>query len=155
MVAPISASPGRLGHRQALAGDHRLVHLARALDDLGVDRHLGAGPDEQQVADDDLGGRHLDRLAVAHHERHRRREVEQRADGVVGAAARPHLEPVPEQDERGEQRRRLVEHLALDPEGGGDRVDPARADGDGDQHHHVERAVAQRAQAPRKKTDDE
>ena len=48
----------------------------------------------------DLGGRDLDRLAVAQDDGLRRREVEQRADGVVGAAAGAHLEPVAEQHER-------------------------------------------------------
>ena len=59
-----------------------------------------AGADEQQVADRDLGGRDLDRLAVAQDDGLRRGEVEQRADRVVGAAAGAHLEPVAEQHER-------------------------------------------------------
>ena len=54
---------GRLVHRQALAGDHRLVDLGLAVLDDAVDGDLGAGPDQQQVADDDLGGGDLDRLA--------------------------------------------------------------------------------------------
>ena len=113
IVAPISLSPGFLLDRQALAGDHRLVDLALALDDLGVDRYLRARPDEQQVADLHLGRRHLDGLAVTDDDRRRRREVEQRADRVVRAAARAHLEPVAEQDEGGEHRGRLVEHVAV------------------------------------------
>ena len=60
---------------------------------------LGARADEQQVADRDLGGRDLDRLAVAQDDGLGRREVEQRADRVVGAAAGAHLEPVAEQHE--------------------------------------------------------
>jgi hypothetical protein len=34
MAPPVTASPTGLGHRQALAGDQRLVDLAAALDDL-------------------------------------------------------------------------------------------------------------------------
>ena len=92
----------------------------------------------------DLGGRDLDGLAVAQHDRLRRGEVEQRADGVVGAAAGAHLEPVAEQHEGREHAGGLVEDLALDEERGRDRVQPAGADGDGDQHHHVQRPGAQR-----------
>ena len=51
--------------RQALAGDGGLVDLALALFDDGVDGHLRAGADEQQVADLDVSGRDLDGLAVA------------------------------------------------------------------------------------------
>ena len=40
-----------LRHGHALAGHHRLVDVARALEHLGVDRHLRARPDQQQVAD--------------------------------------------------------------------------------------------------------
>ena len=53
----------RLVHRQALAGDHRLVDLGLAVLDDAVDRDLRPGPDQQQVADDDLGGGHLDLAA--------------------------------------------------------------------------------------------
>ena len=83
------------------------------------------------------------RLAVAEDHGHRRREIEQRADSVVGAAARPHLKPVAEQHERREEGGRLVEHLTLEPEGDRHRVDPPGADGDGDEDHHVQSAVAQ------------
>ena len=81
----------------------------------------------------------LDGLAVAQDDGLRRREVEQGADGVVGAAAGAHLEPVAEQHERGEHARGLVEDLALDEERRRERVQPRGADGDGDQHHHVQR----------------
>ena len=108
-----------------------------------------------EVADRQLGRRHLDRLPVADDEGGRRSQVEQSPDGVVGAAAGAHLEPVPEQHEGRQQGRRLVEDLALDPEGGGDRVDPARADRHGDQDHHVEGAGAQRDPRPGKKIHDE
>jgi hypothetical protein len=130
---------GPLRDRHALAGHHRLVDLALALDHLGVDRHLGPGADQQQIADDNLGRRHLDRLAVPQDERLRRREVEQRPDRVVGAPASAHLEPVPEQHEAGEERGRLVEDIARDPERRRNRVDPAGPDRDRDQHHHVQR----------------
>ena len=83
-------------------------------------------------------------LAVAEHDRRRRSEVEQRADRVVRPAARSHLEPVAEQHERGQHAGRLVEHLAATGEGHADRVEPAGADRDRDQDHHVERPRPQR-----------
>ena len=57
IVAPTSRSPGRLVRRQALAGHARLVDLALALGDLGVDGNLRARTDQQQIADRDLGSR--------------------------------------------------------------------------------------------------
>ena len=126
-------------HWEALARDGGFVDLALAFLDGRVDGHLGAWPNEQQVADLDLGGRDLDGLAIAQHDRLRRGQVEERPDGVVGAAAGAHLEPMAEQHERGEHAGCFVEDLALDEERGRDRVQPAHADGDSDQHHHVER----------------
>ena len=56
----------------------RLVDLALALLHDRLDRNLRAGPDQEQVSDGDLGGRHLDRLPLTDDERRGRREVEQR-----------------------------------------------------------------------------
>ena len=103
------------------------------------------GPDQQQVPD--LRPRRWGprpRAPSAEHHRPGRGEVEQGADGVVGAAAGAHLEPVPEQHERGQHRGGLVEHLAATGQGHPDAVQPAGADRDGDQHHHVQRAGPQR-----------
>ena len=138
----------RLVHGQALAGDHRLVDLGLAFLDDPVGGDLGAGPDQEQVSDDDLRRGDLDRFAVADDEGLGWRQVEERADGVVGAAAGAHLEPVPEQHERGQHRGRLVEHLTATGEGDPERVRPARADGDRDEHHHVERPRAQGPPGP-------
>ena len=110
--APMTVEPGALCHRQALAGHHRLVDLGVAVLDGPVDRDLRAGPDQQQVADNDIGGGNLHRFAVAQHDRHRRRQLEQRADRVVRAATGAHLEPVPQQHERRQHRGGLVEDLA-------------------------------------------
>ena len=51
IVAPMTSRARRLVHRQALAGDHRLVDLGLAVLDDAVDGDLGAGPDQQQVPD--------------------------------------------------------------------------------------------------------
>src|SRR5829696_2109777 len=145
IVAPMSWSPAALctGRLSPVTVDSSpSLSPARCHD--RVDGHLRAGAYQQQVADDQLGCRHLDRLAVAQDDRLGRREVEERADGVVRAAAGAHLEPVAEQHERRQHPCRLVEHLALDDERRRDRVRPAHADGDGDQHHHVQRPCPQR-----------
>ena len=110
--APITCEPGVFGHRQALAGDHRLVDLGVAVLDGAVDRDLRARTDEQQIPGDDLGGGNLDGFAVAQHYRHRWGQLQQGADGLVSPAAGPHLEPVPKQDERRQHGGGLVEHLA-------------------------------------------
>ncbi len=134
----------RLVHRQALTGHHRLVNLGLALLDDAVHRDLRTWSHEQQVTDHDLCRRHLHRLTVTQHDRLGRREVEKGADRVVGAAAGTHLEPVTQQDEGCQHGRGFVEDLS--PAGQRDHhgVQPARADRDGHQHHHVERACPQR-----------
>ena len=48
---PVTRSPGALGDGQALAGDERLVDVARALDHLAVDRHALARPHDHELAD--------------------------------------------------------------------------------------------------------
>jgi hypothetical protein len=54
-------------HGQAFPGDHGLVDIGLAVGDDAVDGDLRAGADEQQVAGDDLGGGHLDIVAVTEH----------------------------------------------------------------------------------------
>ena len=61
--APMTCAPGVLRHRQAFPGDHRLVDLGVALLDDAVDGDLRPGPDQQQVADLDVGGGDLDLVA--------------------------------------------------------------------------------------------
>ena len=78
---------------------------------------LPPGRMSSEVADHDLGGGDLDGLTVAQHGGHGRCEVHQRADGLVRAAAGAHLEPVAQQDERGEHRGGLVEHLTATGQG--------------------------------------
>jgi hypothetical protein len=136
--------PRLLVHRQALAGHHRLIDLGLAVLHHAVHRHLRAGAHQQQFADRDLRGGHLDRFAAAQHHRLGRGQVEQRVDRVVRAAAGAHLEPVTEQHERDQHRRRLVEHLTAAGDGHAQRVQPPRADRDRDQHHHVQRPGPQR-----------
>jgi hypothetical protein len=125
-------------HREALAGDHGLVDFGLAFFHGAVGGDLRAGANQEQVVDLDLGGRDLDGFTRAEHDRHRRGQVQQGADGVVGTASGPHLEPVAEQHECGEHHRGLVEDLAAagdsDPEG----IEPTGADGHGHQHHHVQ-----------------
>ena len=53
---PDHLRPGALDHRQALAGDHRLVDLGIAALDQAVDRDLRPGPDQQQITDLDVRG---------------------------------------------------------------------------------------------------
>ena len=103
----LTVAPGDLGarldlDRHGLARQHRLVDRRLALDDDAVGRDLLAGPDDEQVADDDLVDRHGDLVAVAKDARLLRAELEQRADRLARAALRARLEVAAEQDERGD-----------------------------------------------------
>ena len=117
MVAPMTSLPGVLctGRLSPVTIDSSTSDSPSST--TPVDRDLRAGPDEQQVIGDDLGGGHLDLVPVAEHDGPGWGEVEQRPDGVVGAASGAHLEPVPEQHERGQHGRGLVEHLAAAGQG--------------------------------------
>ena len=97
----------------------------------------------------------LDGLAVPEDDGLGRREVEQGADGVVGAAAGAHLEPVAEQHERGEHRRGLVEHRPPRSKNvAATEYSQLGPDGHGDQHHHVQRPLRSAETAPVKKMDE-
>jgi hypothetical protein len=135
-------------HRQALTGDHRLVHLGLAVLDHAVDGDLRPGPHQHQVADRDLRGGHLHLLPAAQHNRPRRREIQQGADRVTGSAPSAHLKPVPEQHERRQHGDRLIEHVPAAGQRDHQRVQPARPDRHRDQHHHVQGPGPQRPQRP-------
>ena len=105
-VPPMTAAPGGLRDRQRLAGDHRLVDRPAPLDDRAVHGNPLAGPDTQLVTDADLGERDLRPLPVGLDALGRlRREVEQRAQRVTRARARPQLEHLAEQHQRHDHRR--------------------------------------------------
>ena len=95
-----------LGDRLGLAGDHRLVELRRALDDLAVGRHPGAGADQHDVTDAQVVDRRPSRrspsgsdpLGLVGQQRG------ERGEGVLGLAERLHLLPVAEQHDRHQQR---------------------------------------------------
>ena len=103
------------GHR--LAGHHRFIDGAAALDDGSIDRDLLARPYAQPVADGDVAQGDLVLGAVgADGAGGLRREVEQRADGAAGALPRAQLQHLAEQHEDGDH-------------GGGLEVDRDRAIG--------------------------
>ena len=58
-VAPTTWSPDALAHRHRLAGEHRLVHVARAVEDDAVGRHGLAGPHDHFVTRPKRRERHL------------------------------------------------------------------------------------------------
>jgi hypothetical protein len=130
--------PGRFVHRHGLAGDHRLVHLGLSgfHDTVGGD--LRPRPHQHQIPRDDLAGGDLDLLPVTDHDRLRGCELQEGADGVVRAAAGAHLHPMPQQHEGGKHRGGFVEHFTAAGEGDREGVQPAGADTDCDEHHHVE-----------------
>ena len=88
-----------------------------ALLDHPVGADLVPGPDQQQIPGHHLCGRDLDGFAVPDHGGLRRREIQQGPDRVVGPAPGPHLEPVTQQHERGQHRRRLVEGVTAAGQG--------------------------------------
>ena len=145
---------GALVDRQRLAGEHRLVDGRGTLDDDAVDRHLLARAHAHEVVVDDLGDRHVDLDAVAHHARRARLQADQRADGVAGLAAGARFEQAAEQDEGDDERGRVevhrhaqtvvVEEAGEEHAGGAVEVGGRRPQGDEGVHGGA--AVARRGQ---------
>ena len=96
---------GALADRDRLAGQHRLVDRRRPFDDEAVDRHLVAGPDAEQVADDDRVERDVLLELAAHEARRDGPERDEPADGAGRLALGARLEPAAEQDEADDDRR--------------------------------------------------
>ena len=96
-VAPITPSPARLVDRDRLAGEHRLVHRGRAVDDDAIDGKPIAGPHPQQVTDDDLADGHVAVATRAQDACCRRPQLEKAAHGTRGLSLGACLEPPPEQ----------------------------------------------------------
>ena len=88
-VAPATSLPGADLHGHGLARQQRLVDGRAALDDDAVSGDLLAGPDDEQVADDELVDRDEHLAAVAEHACLLRAELEQAPDRVARAAPAP------------------------------------------------------------------
>ncbi len=153
-VPPVTRLSGRLLDRDRLAGHHRLVDGAAALEHDAVDRDLLARPHAQPIADMDV------RRAARRSRRRRRRRggpssgrARAGPDRRARAAAGAQLQHLAEEHERDDHRRRLEVdgHLiAVAAERG--REQPGRqrrddavavggADAERDQREHVQVAV--------------
>ena len=147
---PDHAVAGALLDRDRLAGEHRLVHGRRAVDDHAVDGDPIAGPHAQQVAGDHLADRHVALAAGAQHARRRRPQLEEAAHRTRGLALGASLEPPSEQDEADDQRGGVEVRLVAEPgghhrlrqEGDEDRVGVRGERADRDEGVHVRLAVA-------------
>ena len=97
-----------LGHRQALASDERLVHVAGAFDHSAVHRQPFARAHHHQFAALHLGQRQVGVNAVAAHPGRVRPQALQRADGLGGLATRAGFQPLA-QEHQGDDDSRTFE----------------------------------------------
>ena len=130
-----------LDHGQALPGEHGLVNGGQALDDDAIGRDFLAGPDQDQVADDQIVDRHGDDLAVAQQVGGLRLQVEQPPDGGMRLALGLFLQIAAQQDETDDARGRVEIEVGATEEQGGGAVDIGRADAEHDQAVHVGRTL--------------
>ena len=148
-----------------LAGDHRFVDEARALDDHAVDRDLLSRPDPEPVADVDLvEGDVLLAAVVLQSPRDLRREAQQGLDRARRLVPGAELEHLPQEHQRRDHRRRLevdrdravvaAERGRKEPgeEVGDDAVEVGGAGADGDQREHVEAATERSTPSPGRRT---
>ena len=143
----------RLGYRAGLAGDHRLVQLGLAVDDLPVGGDPGPGPDEHDVAGRQIGDRdRLDLAVVTDAFGVVGQQLGQRREGALGLADGLHLLPVTQQHD-GDQGGELPPEVEVEPvEAGGHRRDVGHGDGHGDEQHHPGLAVTHLAARRRRGT---
>ena len=120
---------GRLVHRQAFAGDRRLVDRRLAGQHHAVHGNPLARADQDAVADAQLLHRHLLLVVAVEQGRPPGREVHQAADGVAGAVHGVAFQRVAQGKEK-------HGHRALSPLADKDRADG----GDGHQGVHVQGA---------------
>src|SRR5439155_26809624 len=94
--APRDAAAGRLLHRDRLAGHHRLVDGAGALQDDPVDRHALSGAHAKTIARPDLVERDVFVPAVVAEASGRLGgQAEKRLDAAASLAPRPLLDYLP------------------------------------------------------------
>ena len=112
IVAPMTPSPGPLCTGRLSPGDRRLVDVGVALDTSASTGTFAPGriSSRSPTATSAVG------TSTAHRRAARPpcggARSSSVADRVVGAAAGTHLKPVPEQHERRQHRRRVVEHVS-------------------------------------------
>ena len=133
-----------LGHRHRFAREHRFVDQGRTFQHGPVDRDLVPRPDHDGIAGNDLGGRHLQLLAVTQHGCLGRRQIHEGADGFGCTCPCAHFEPVSEQDEDQQDCRRFVELLAAIKERRADAEQISGADAEDDEHRHIGDTAAER-----------
>ncbi len=90
----------RFFYRDGLAGHHRFVHRAVALDHRAIHRHFFTGANAQQVTDSNLAESDIGLASVARDAaRGFRGQTEQGLDRAAGLAASPQLQHLPQQDQ--------------------------------------------------------
>ena len=142
--------PRRARDGQALAGEQRFVDMGAAFEQLAVYRDALAGTHDNLVADAYLGDRHFALDAVAPDARNIRAKRLQRPDRVGRLPLRARLEPLAEQHERDDDRRRFEIERWHRFVGGQQREDAQAERGAGakrDEQVHVAAAGAQRGPA--------
>ena len=133
----------RLGHGQRLARQHGFVHLRVALQQHAIDGDALAGAHHQPVAHHHLGHGHIDLAGFAQQVRHIGPQAVQGADGRRGLVLGACLQPLAQQHQRDDHRRRLEVQVRRVPRVGGEpqphRQAPARTGANGHQQIHVAR----------------
>ena len=85
-VAPITRVARPFGYRQALAGEHRLIHAALTRQHQAIDRHALAGTHQHLVANHHLLDRDVALPPVPHHPRRAGLQAGQAGDRLAGTA---------------------------------------------------------------------
>src|SRR5690606_38155176 len=98
--------------RGRLAGNHRLVDMRGAVDHRAVDRAALARTDYDDIADHDIPGRNIDRAAVTLDAGGPGLQAGELFDRRARPAAGAGLEQPAEEDQRDDDRRRLVIDVA-------------------------------------------
>src|SRR5690606_19107023 len=98
----------RLGNRDRLAGDHRLVDIAGAVDHLAIDRQAFAGTNLNDIARYHRANRQVDRRTIPTDARRLGLKPREALDRFRCPAFGTGLKQATEQDERHDDRGRFI-----------------------------------------------
>ena len=143
------AIAGTLGHRQALAGQHRLIDARRPLDHLAINRQALTGADDEDITGNQQRRVEFDELAVAFDARRLGLQAHQRLDRRRCARLGTGFKQLAEQHQRDHRRRGLeVDRQLMNTTERHDQAKEVRRAGpQGHQHIHVGASAAQRLPA--------
>ena len=139
-----------LGHRHRFARDHRFIHIGGTIKHQTVNGHLLAGANHDHIAGHNILQRHVNRFTIAQHAGRLGLQANEPLYRLAGAALGARFQKTAEQDQRDDNRRRLIIDIGrasrqdLGHKGGDHRKSPGGGGAQHDKRIHVRRQPQKR-----------